>query len=180
VEALLAFFWRFALEFWPLTMVDKWELGLRVRVGKYLTPLEPGLRVSLPFIDTVLTENATLRSVNLEEQTMTTVDRVNVSAGGVIWYHVVDLKKLWMEVENHEDSMSNLAMVALAGKLGEVEFTECSLMALQGVAQKKIRGEARKWGIYVDGFQLTDLCESQVFRFISPGGAQALVITPED
>ena len=176
MEALLAFIWRFILEVWPWTIIDKWETGLRVRLGKYLTPLAPGVRVSLPFIDTILTEPKTLKTANLTDQTMRTLDRVNASCSGVTWYYITDIRQLWMSVDDHEEAMSNLAMTALATKLALVNFSDCTLLTLERVAQKKIRREAKKWGIHVKKFELTDLCDSQAIRLMTTDGNNTLVL----
>lgn len=180
MEALLAFIWRFILELWPWTIIDKWELGLRVRLGKHLTPLHPGVRISLPFIDTILTESAALKTVNLTDQTMSTIDGVNASVSGVTWYYIIDLEQLSLRVDDHEESMSNLAMTALGSKLAVLEFAECDLPTLERVAQKKIRRKAKHWGIYVDRFELTDLCDSQVYRVMASTGSQTLVLSPAE
>lgn len=179
MEAFLAFIWRFVLEFWPWTIIDKWELAIRVRNGTKFKNLKPGFRVSLPFIDSVLTEPATLQSANLTDQTMITLDRVNASVSGVTWYYVTDLQKLWLSVNDHEEAMSNLAMTALASKLAGVNFADCKLKTLERVAQRKIRSRAKEWGIVVKGFDLTDLCDSQVYRVMSEGG-QTLVLSAEE
>lgn len=180
MEALLAFVWKFILEVWPWTIIDNWELGLRVRLGKHLKALKPGVRVSLPFIDSILTESKTLKSTNLTEQTMRTLDRVNASVSGVIWYYIVDIEKLWMSVDDHEDSMSNLAMTALASKLGSIKFSDCKLVTLESVAKTKIKRKAKDWGIDVQKFELTDLCDSRVIRLMTTNGSQTLVLGSGD
>jgi regulator of protease activity HflC (stomatin/prohibitin superfamily) len=180
VEAFLAFIWRFILELWPWTIVDRWELGLRVRAGKHLTRLGPGIRVSLPFIDVILTEPSTLQTTNLTDQTVITVDSVNASVGGVIYYHVEDLKQLWLMVHDHEEALSNLALTALAGQLAARKFEDCDIAEMQLATQQKIRDTAEGWGIHINGFELTDLCKSQVVRLMASEGNQTLVLGSEE
>lgn len=180
MEAFLAFIWRFVLEFWPWTIVDKWELGLRVRAGKHLKELDPGLRISLPFIDTILTEPSTLQTTNLSDQTVITLDGVNTSVGGVIYYHVYGLKQLWLSVHDHDEALANLALTALANDIAERDFTDCRLEVVQRATQRKLRATAKKWGIHIDGFELTDLCESTVYRLMASEGSQTLVVSAEE
>ena len=175
MEALLTFFWRFALELWPWTTIDAWELAVRVRMGKWLRDLKPGLRVSLPFLDHIITEPATLQTINLTDQTITTSDGTNVSIGGVIRYHVVDLKLLWMQVNDYEEALSNSALTALAAQIAAREYSECVLKAIERNTKARLRRSAKPWGIHIDGFELTDLCESQVIRLMSPG-SQSIVL----
>ncbi len=176
MEALLNFVWRFILEFWPWSVIDKWELGLRVRAGKWLKELKPGIRMSLPFIDVILTEPSTLQTANLTDQTVITTDGVNASVGGVIYYHVRNLRQLWLSVHNHEEALANLALTAIADQLAKRAFGDCHLETIQRAAQRNIRHTAKKWGIHVDRFELTDLCDSQVYRVMSSEGNNLLVL----
>lgn len=180
MEAFLLFVWKFILEIWPLTVINKWELGLRVRAGKWLKELKPGVRVSLPFIDVILTEPATLQTVNLTDQTVITLDGINTSVGGVIYYYVRSLKKLWLTVHDHDEALSNLALTALAAQIADRKFEDCTLLTIARSTQRKLRHEAKKWGIYIEGFELTDLCESKVFRLMAAGGSQTLILDSED
>ena len=180
MEAFLAFIWRFILEFWPWAIIDQWELGLRVRAGKYLKELNPGLRVSLPFIDTILTEPSTLQTTNLTAQTVITLDGINTSGGGVIYYHVRCLKQLWLSVHDHDEALANLALTACADQIAERNFTECRKEVIERAAQRKLRHTAKKWGIHIDSFELTDLCESTVYRVMASEGSQTLVLGSEE
>ena len=180
MEALLTFVWRFILELWPWTIIDKWELAFRTRSGKHLKELKPGIRVSLPFIDTVLTEPAKLQTANLTNQSVITLDRVNASVSGVTSYHVLSLLTVWMSVHDHEEAMSNLALAALAAELSEMNFADVRLVLLQRVVQRKIRSRAKVWGIHVDRFELTDLCDSSVYRVMGSDGNQTLVLSAEE
>ena len=179
MEALLTFFWRFVLEFWPWTTIDFFELGLRVRAGKYLRDLKPGLRVSLPFIDHIITEPATLQTLNLTDQTIATSDGTNVSIGGVIYYHVVNLQTLWTQVHDHEEALSNSALTVLAAQIAARDYSACDLKPIQRSTRTTLRSVAKPWGIHIDDFELTDLCESQVIRLMSPG-SQSIVLGTTD
>ena len=179
MEALLTFIWHFLLELWPWTIVDTWELGLRVRLGKKLRDLKPGLRVSLPFLDHIITEPSTLQTLNLSDQTITTSDGTNVSMGGVIYYHVINLKTLWTQVHDYEEALANAALTALAAQIAAREYSDCDLKVIERTTKNRLRRSAKPWGIHIDRFELTDLCESQVIRVMSPG-SQSLVLGTTD
>ena len=176
MEAFLAFVWRFILEFWPWTIIDRWELGLRVRAGRHLRELKPGFRVSLPFVDSIIIEPSTLQTANLTDQTVITSDGVNASVGGVIYYHVTNLRQLWLKVHDYEEALSNLALTALAGQLAARRFEDCKITEIQLATQHKIRDVAEAWGIHIDSFELTDLCKSQVVRLMASEGNKTLVL----
>ena len=125
MEALIAAIWNTMLEFWPWTIIDEWELAVRVRWGKKLTPVKPGIRLLLPFIDRMLTEPATLQTVNIQDQTMVTLDvgkdgrRVNASVSGVVKYHVPDLRQLWLTNHEHDAARAKTALESIEAHRAE-------------------------------------------------------------
>ena len=180
MEALLTFIWQFILELWPLTIIDKWELAFRVRSGVHLKELKPGIRVSLPFIDTILTEPATLKSINLTDQPVTTSDGTNVTLGGVIFYYVRNLKQLWMRVDDYEETLSNLALTSLASQVEAREYSDCNIKVLERNTRDRLRRASKSWGIHIDRFGLTSLCQSQVVHLVASEGNQALILGAEE
>ena len=176
MEAFIAAIWGIVLEFWPWTIIDPWELGIRVRKGKTIKPLKPGIRVCWPFIDTVLTEPATLQTVNLQNQTMTTLDRVNASVSGVIKYHVLDLRLLWLTVHESDETIANTALEAIAAHIATQTFVELDSVVLGRAAQRTLRRETKAWGVRVESFRITDLADSNVHRIMSDGGDNTLVL----
>ena len=53
-------------------IVAPWEQGLRVRAGKHVLLLKPGLHVRIPYIDQVFIQSSRLRIVHLAMQTVLT------------------------------------------------------------------------------------------------------------
>jgi len=176
VEALLTFVWRFVLELWPWTIVDVWELALRVRLGKRLRKLKPGLRVSLPFVDHIITEPATLKTINLTDQPVSTADGTSVNLGGVIFYYVRDLQKLWLKIDDYEETLSNLALTALASQIEALDYSDCAIGKIERRTRTTLRRAAKPWGIHIERFGLTSLCESQVIHLVAQQGSQSIVL----
>ena len=176
MEALIAAVWGIVLEFWPWTIIDQWELAVLVRRGKIRRIMKPGLRVCWPFIDRKLTEPATLQTVNIQDQTMVTLDRVNASVSGVIQYRVLDLALLWLTVHDHDEAIANVALTAIASHIALESFQELDPVTLARAAQRTLRRETRHWGIRVESFKLTDLADSSVHRIMSNSGDSTLVL----
>ncbi len=180
MEALLTFIWHFLLELWPWTVVDAWELSLRVRLGKKFRRLEPGVRVSLPFIDHIITEPATLKPINLTDQPLSTADGTTVNVGGVIFYYVRDLQKLWLKVDDYEETLSSLALTALASQIEALDYSDCNLRRIERSTRTILRRAAKPWGIHIERFGLTSLCASQVVHLVAQQGSQSLVLDTAD
>ena len=176
MEAFIAALWNTVLEFWPWTTIDEWELAVRVRRGRGLKPIQSGIRLCLPFIDRMITEPATLQTVNIQDQTMITLDRVNASVSGVIQYRVLDLARLWLTVHDHDEAIANVALTAIAAHIAAEGFCDLDLVQLQRAAQRTLRRETKAWGLRIESFKLTDLAESTVHRIMSNSGDSTLVL----
>ena len=180
MEALIAAVWGMVLEFWPWTTIDQWELAVLVRRGKIRRSVKPGLRVCWPFVDRMLTEPATLQTVNIQDQTMITLDRVNASVSGVIQYRVLDLALLWLTVHDHDEAIANTALESIAAHIAVQTFVELDPVELGRAAQRTLRRETRHWGIRVKSFRITDLADSSVHRIMSNSGDSTLVLGRSD
>ncbi len=176
MEALIAAAWGVILELWPWTTIDPWELALRVRWGRRLKALKPGVRVCLPFIDRVILEPATLQTVNIADQTIVTMDRVNASVSGVIKYWVRDLESLWFAVHDSDDTIANTALEAVAAHVAMQDFVDLYPVPLGKKVQRSLRQEVKSWGIEVKSFRITDLADSTVHRIMSSSGESTLVL----
>ena len=176
MEALIAAAWGIVLELWPWTIIDPWELALRVRRGKKLKSLKPGIRPCLPFIDKVISEPATLQTVNIADQTMVTLDLVNVSASGVIKYFVTDLEQMWMAVHDSDDAIANTALEAVAAQIANVRWEDLFPLTLAKKAQRRLRADTKGWGVTIMSFKITDLADSKVHRIMSSNAENTLVL----
>jgi regulator of protease activity HflC (stomatin/prohibitin superfamily) len=149
------------------TIVPAWELGLRVRGGKGLRSLEPGLHWLIPFWDVVEAIPVKLQIVNLPNQSLRTLDDKTVAVSAAVAYTVVDVKLLFTEVHNYDDSLVNLTMGHLADWIANRTWPECGLDKMQKEVSIVVRREAKKWGIAIDHVYITDLCLHKALRLLT-------------
>src|SRR5690348_16421157 len=67
------------------TIIDCYERGVRLRLGKYPKALDPGFHWQAPFfIDRILTENVVPKLHQLPTQSIATADDKQIAMGAVI------------------------------------------------------------------------------------------------
>ena len=66
-----------AFKIWVI--VQKWEAGIRVRTGKHMKKLKPGVHFKIPYFDSVYVQEVRLRIVSMPTQTITTKDGLTIS-----------------------------------------------------------------------------------------------------
>ena len=169
MQALLSFIWSLLLEFWPIGVVDKNELGVRFRLGKWVSALKPGPCISLPFIDEVYSINVTPQWVDLPAQSVETSDGERLAISGAIEYSIFDAVRVWLCVQDHEDSLTALAMGVITEHVGKRDYEQISTRRLCAAIRRSLVDRAAVWGIHLSDVKLTDLSRHDVHRIMGSG-----------
>jgi regulator of protease activity HflC (stomatin/prohibitin superfamily) len=144
VDILLQFMELF--KFW--IVLNPYEAGVQIRLGKFKKVLEPGLHFLLPLgIDSTLHEHTVPRTHTLGDQSITTLDGKQVGFQAVITYQVNDIKKALLDVEDSDHAIQD----SCAGNIAHV---------LAGYTWEDIQG---KYDEVVDA--VTKTCRSRGWKF---------------
>ena len=95
-------------------VVVPWEQGIRIWLGKKVTPLNAGLHLKIPGLHRVYVQTTRLRTVDLGVQTISTRDGRTVTVSGTVRYRIADLWKLYETLHAPEDTLLDLTMAAIA------------------------------------------------------------------
>ncbi len=180
MQALLEFLSRFLEQLRPWQTVKPWEASLRVRFGKYTKGYEPGLHFKLPVFDEYHSINVVPRVVPLPHQSLKTSDGKNLALAGALAYSISDVEKVLVEVDDHDESLVNLAMGLLAYYVSNNPIAACTHDAIQDSVAVVLREAAAEWGIEVSHIYLTDLSDARTFRLLNdtnPSKAPTLTIS---
>lgn len=80
----------FLFKFWPLYTVLVWERGVRVRFGRYVKLLDPGVHFRIPFFDVITLYNTRLRVLHTEPQTITVTGDHVLTVSATIGFRITD------------------------------------------------------------------------------------------
>jgi regulator of protease activity HflC (stomatin/prohibitin superfamily) len=171
MEALLSWLSNVWESLTPWVIIDPWEKGIRVRLGRWIKDVGPGVHICLPFIDSVEALNVLPQRIVLPNQSLRTGDGKVIALSGALLYGVRDARKVWMEVENHDESLVTLAMNHIAEYVSSVPSEDITVESLQKYVLPKIRRQGLRWGLDVTDIGIKDLAPHRVFRFMSDEGA---------
>src|SRR5688572_30407895 len=106
LKELLHKFWDLLV---PCGVVSHWQRALVMRWGKYHREIGPGFHWKCPFweewiVDSVVTDTQTLTG-----QPLTTKDDKPVVIQTMLTFHIKDLRKLLLEVEEKEKALYDVA-----------------------------------------------------------------------
>lgn len=137
-------------------IVNQYEKGLIVRLGRYHNTADSGIVFLMPFIDSLITVDMRERVIEVQPQKVITKDNVLVIVDAVIYYKVIDPVKAEFEVANFNYAATTLAQTNLRNLIGDKTLDE-TLTARDTVnaSLRSILDEATNpWGVKVAKVEL--------------------------
>jgi regulator of protease activity HflC (stomatin/prohibitin superfamily) len=136
---------------WGVKIVRPYQKGLIEQLGKYKETVDPGLRLIIPFMQTLRPVDMREQVVDVPPQEVITSDNVVVSVDAVIYYEPTEPQRLVYNVANFMVAVTKLAQTNLRNVVGDMQLDEAL------TSRDKINLELReilddatdKWGVRV-------------------------------
>jgi regulator of protease activity HflC (stomatin/prohibitin superfamily) len=152
-------------KFW--TVIDQFERGVVLRLGKYNRTLEPGLHFTYPFnLDVVLTDNVVPRTVNMGCQSLVTIDGKAVVVSAIITAQIRDVQKALLEVENVNQALTDSCFATIGDLVIAHSWTQIKDPEFAETVFKACRKQAFKYGIEILRVQFADLVTAKAYRIL--------------
>jgi hypothetical protein len=145
-------------------IVTPWEQALRVRAGRRLRKLGPGLHFRVPYIDVVFRQAMRLRMCDLAVQTVTTKDGRTLTLRAQVAYEILDLGVLYNTLHEGERAIDNMARGAIAKFVAENEAIACAPSAIEERCAALL--DLGEFGLRVRSVQITDYAFVRTYRVI--------------
>ena len=147
-------------------MIQPWEQGLRVRLGRRMTVLKPGPHLKVPFIDEIYRQTVRMRTNTVHLQTLSTKDGASVMIGVAIGYAVADIQKLYDTLHHAEDTLSQLAGSAVARYVFSCERANLTAEGLQADVSAELAVEFEGFGLSHVNVRVTDFAVTRALRLV--------------
>lgn len=142
-----------------IKVVNQYERGVVLTLGKFTGIREPGLRFIIPFIQTMRRVDIRSTPIDVPRQEVITRDNVTVGIDAVVYFRVVDAAKATLETVNYTYATSQFAQAALRDVAGTAEMDE--LLSNRESMSQKIKeivdAETAVWGIDVENVKLQNI-----------------------
>jgi regulator of protease activity HflC (stomatin/prohibitin superfamily) len=155
------------IEIKPIVIIRDYEEAVLLRFGIFKAVLKPGIHPKIPFFDEVIDQHVVVTTLSLDAQSLYTKDKQNIVVKAVIKYKISDVKTFLLEVYDAQDALSDMSQSIIKNVIMSMTMEECTDMELDNTLTKKVRVEARKWGVEVQQVTLTDLAPIRSFRIIN-------------
>jgi regulator of protease activity HflC (stomatin/prohibitin superfamily) len=142
-------------------------VGLVRRLGVFHRDLHHGFNWKWPVIEEAMAAIAALDSTVLREQSLTTLDGVQVTLRCVLTYRVVDARQWILAVNDPESVLNDAGCLAVSELVPELSSFE----VLQGEEfltklTRRVRARAKRWGIAVEAVGMSDRSAAPTYRIM--------------
>lgn len=164
VDVLLEFLHLF--KFW--IVMNPYEKGVQLRLGRFIKVLEPGFHFLIPFgIDYCLAEHVVPTTHSLGDESVTTADGVSVGFHAVVTYKVNDIKKATLDVSDSDHAVRD----ATSGEIGRVmraaTWNEILAADFGDLLTAACRKRGWRYGIEILSIQLAGLAKARTIRLMN-------------
>jgi len=151
----------------PAIIIPNYEEAVLLRNGKFIKVLGPGFHVKLPIFDEVISHHVVVTTLSLSSQSLYTQDKQNIVVKGVIKYKIADVKIFLLEVFDAQDALADMTQSIIKNIIITTPLEQCLDLELDNLLTKKVRVEARKWGVEIQQVTLTDIAPIRSYRIIN-------------
>lgn len=142
-----------------LRIINEYERGVVLTLGKYSKTLSPGLRWIFPGIQQMIKVDMRITTIDVPRQEAITKDNVPVGINAVVYFKVERAEDAVLKIENYPYAVSQYAVAALRDIIGGVELdtllTERERIASE--IKKVVDTETAPWGIDITAIKIQDI-----------------------
>ena len=142
-----------------LRVVNQYERGVILTLGKYSGTRNPGLNWILIGIQRMIRADLRIATVDIPQQEVITKDNVTVGINAVVYFRVDNAEKAVLEIQDFRSAVALYAQAALRDVIGGIEL-DFLLSERDKIAEeiKKIVDVATDpWGIDVSIIKIQDI-----------------------
>ncbi len=142
-----------------LRVINQYERGVVLTLGKYTGTYTPGLRWILVGIQRIIKVDMRITTMDVPRQEAITKDNVPVGINAVVYFKVERAEDAVLKVENYPYAVSQYALAALRDIIGGVEL-DTLLTERERIAadiKKMVDTETNVWGIDVTAIKIQDI-----------------------
>lgn len=142
-----------------LKIINQYERGVVLTLGKFSGVREPGLRIVVPIFQRIIRVDIRSTPIDVPKQEIITKDNVTAGVDAVVYFRVLDAPKSVLETTNYVYATSQFAQAALRDITGNFELDE--LLSKREEISEKIKeivdAQTSQWGIDVENVKIQNI-----------------------
>lgn len=154
VGAIILFFILFGLR-----IIDQYERGVILTLGKYTSTRSPGLNWILIGVQRMMKIDLRITTTDIPQQEVITKDNVPVGINAVVYFQVQNAENAILNIKDYTMAVSQYAQAALRDVIGAIELDPL-LSEREKIAeevQKIVSAATQSWGVLVTDIKIQDI-----------------------
>ena len=147
---------------WWVTICP-WEMAVRVRLGKHVKVLGPGIHLKIPFADQAFCQNTRLMVIDASRQALSTLDHKTLTVSIIVGYRVVDIERLYLNIQHVENTVLNMVMGSVSRYVCRARSEECTAEQIEKAVLDDLPDT---WGLAFETVAVNDLAFATAFRLL--------------
>src|SRR5512146_2426827 len=142
--------------FMGLRIVNEYEQGVVLRLGRYVGLKTAGLKWIVPFVDRMIIIAMRVTAEQVPPQDVITRDNVSVKVNAVIYFRVVQADRAFLQVTDFLFATSQFAQTTLRSVLGQVDMDDLLSQRdkINRQLQEIIDRHTEPWGVKVTAVEV--------------------------
>lgn len=142
-----------------IKVVNQYERGVVLTLGRFTGTRGPGLRVIVPIFQRMIRVDVRSTPIDVPKQEVITKDNVTVGVDAVVYFRVIDAPKAVLETTNFVYATSQFAQAALRDVAGNADLDE--LLSQREKISQQIKeivdAQTDQWGIDVENVKVQNI-----------------------
>lgn len=142
-----------------IKIVNQYERGVVLTLGKFTGVRQPGLRIVVPIIQRIIRVDVRSTPIDVPKQEVISKDNVTAGVDAVVYLRVIDPAKAVLETTNYIYATSQFAQAALRDVTGNFELDE--LLGKREEISQQIKEivdrQTDQWGIDVEAVKIQNI-----------------------
>ncbi len=142
-----------------IKIIKEYQRGVKLRLGKYVGMLEPGLHIIIPFIEKLYIIDTRITTVDIPKQEVMTKDNVSVYVNAVIYMRVEDPVKAVLKITDYYYAVAQYGQTALRDVIGNVDLDELltNREEIANEIKRIVDEETAEWGVDITAIKIQDI-----------------------
>lgn len=142
-----------------IKVINQYERGVVLTLGKFSGLRQPGLRIVIPIFQKLIRVDIRSTPIDVPKQEVITKDNVTVGVDAVVYFRVIDAPKAVLETTNFIYATSQFAQAALRDVAGNADMDQ--LLSQREEISQQIKtivdAQTDQWGIDVEAVKVQNI-----------------------
>ncbi len=142
-----------------IKIVNQYERGVVLTLGRYTGIRNPGLRLVVPFIQRMIRVDVRSTPIDVSKQEVITKDNVTVNVDAVVYLRAVKPDRAVLEITNYVYGTSQFAQAALRDVIGNADLDDVLTKRdeMSRLIKEIVDTQTDQWGIDVEAVKIQNI-----------------------